>query len=98
MPRVRLLRLTGTPLRILDRAGIRKTVLPLVVLAGGTTAMGVHGSYRFNKLVSDTSLNTTGAVQLALCVLVGALAMFAAIATSKPLLRKVTTDPAQTAD
>lgn len=92
-----LLRLAGTPLKVLDRARIGETVLPLVVLAGGTTAMGVYGSYRLNKAF-DATINTAGALQLAACVVVGALAMFAAISGSRPLLRKVTADPAQTAD
>ncbi|MER5213235.1 FtsX-like permease family protein [Streptomyces sp. NPDC002838] len=92
-----LLRLAGTPLKMLDRARIRETVLPLAVLAGGTTAMGVYGAYQFNKL-AGISMNTSGAVQLAVCVVVGALAMLAAIGCSKPLLRKVTTDAIQTAD
>ncbi|KOU60720.1 efflux ABC transporter, permease [Streptomyces sp. MMG1533] len=92
-----LLRLAGTPLRVLNRSRVRETVLPLVVLAGGTTAMGVYGSYTLNKMAGAT-INTTGALQLAACVVIGALAMFAAIAGSRPLLRKVTADPAQTAD
>lgn len=92
-----LLRLAGTPLKVLDRARVRETVLPLVVLAGGTAAMGVYGSYQVNKLAGAT-INTTGAVRLAVCVAVGALAMLAAIGASRPLLRKVTADPARTAD
>ncbi|MFF3333055.1 FtsX-like permease family protein [Streptomyces sp. NPDC002888] len=92
-----LLRLAGTPLEVLDRARLRETVLPLVALAGGTTAMGVYGSYELNKAAGAT-INTSGALQLAACVVVGALAMFAAIAGSRPLLRGVTADPAQTAD
>ncbi|WP_210569067.1 FtsX-like permease family protein [Streptomyces sp. GESEQ-4] len=92
-----LLRLAGTPLKVLDRARVRETVLPLVVLAGGTTAMGMYGSYQLNKLVGAT-INTSGLIQLIVCVAVGALAMFAAISGSRPLLRRVTADPAQTAD
>jgi hypothetical protein len=92
-----LLRLAGTPLKVLDRARLRETVLPLVVLAGGTTGMGVYGSYKLNQ-AADVGINTTGALQLAACVVLGALAMFAAISGSRPLLRKVTADPAQTAD
>ncbi|WP_327313477.1 FtsX-like permease family protein [Streptomyces sp. NBC_01235] len=92
-----LLRLAGTPFKVLNRARVRETVLPLVVLAGGTTAMGVYGSYQLNKAVGST-INTTGALQLAACMVIGALAMFAAIAASRPLLRKVTADPARTAD
>ncbi|ANS69463.1 putative permease [Streptomyces lincolnensis] len=92
-----LLRLAGTPLKVLDRARVRETVLPLVVLAGGTAAMGVYGSYQLNKLAGAT-INTTSAVRLAVCVAVGALAMLAAIGASRPLLRKVTADPARAAD
>ncbi|MCW8378899.1 FtsX-like permease family protein [Streptomyces justiciae] len=92
-----LLRLAGTPLRVLDRARVRETVLPLVVLAGGTVATGVYGSYKFNHAFG-ASLNVSGALELAVCVLVGALAMFAAISGSRPLLRKVTADPAQAPD
>jgi hypothetical protein len=92
-----LLRLAGTPLKMLDRARVRETALPLAVLAGGTTAMGVYGAYQINKLAGST-MSTSGAVQLALCVALGTLAMLAAISASRPLLRKVTAEPVQTAD
>ncbi|GGX04480.1 FtsX-like permease family protein [Streptomyces lomondensis] len=92
-----LLRLAGTPLKVLDRARVRETVLPLVVLAGGTTAMGVFGAYQLNKAAGAT-VDSSGALQLAVCVTAGALAMLAAIGASRPLLRRVTTNPAQTAD
>jgi hypothetical protein len=92
-----LLRLAGTPLKVLNGARVRETVLPLVVLAGGTTATGVYGSYQLNK-AAGASVNTAGAVELLVCVVVGALAMFAAIGGSGPLLRKVTADPARAAD
>jgi hypothetical protein len=92
-----LLRLAGTPLRMLDRARTRETALPLAVLAGGTTAMGVYGAYQLNK-AADSTMNASGALQLAACVAVGTLAMLAAIGASRPLLRKVTADPVQTAD
>ncbi|MEH0573976.1 ABC transporter permease [Streptomyces sp. B21-108] len=92
-----LLRLAGTPLKVLDRARVREAVLPLVVLAGGTTAMGVYGSYQLNKAAGAT-VNTSGALELLACVVLGALAMFAAIAGSRPLLRRVTADPAQSVD
>ncbi|MCX5359293.1 ABC transporter permease [Streptomyces sp. NBC_00124] len=92
-----LLRLAGTPLRVLDRARVRETVVPLVVLAGGTTATGMYGAARLNEAFG-TTINTAGLLQLAACTVLGALAMFAAISASRPLLRKVTADPAQTAD
>ncbi|WP_327341791.1 FtsX-like permease family protein [Streptomyces europaeiscabiei] len=92
-----LLRLAGTPLKLLDRARTRETALPLAVLAGGTTAMGVYGAYQVNK-AADSTMNTSGALQLAACVAVGTLAMLAAIGASRPLLRRVTAEPTHTAD
>ncbi|WP_232107673.1 MULTISPECIES: hypothetical protein [Streptomyces] len=82
---------------MLDRARIRETVIPLAYLAGGTTAMGAFGAMQLNK-AAGTTINTSGAVQPVICVVVGALTMLAAIAGSKPLLRKVTAGPVQTAD
>ncbi|MBK6013643.1 FtsX-like permease family protein [Streptomyces sp. MBT53] len=92
-----LLRLSGTPLKVLDRARVRETVLPLVVLAGGTTATGLYAAVQVNKAAGST-ISTSGAVQLAVCVTLGALAMLAAIGASRPLLRAVTADPARTTD
>ncbi|MFK0288598.1 FtsX-like permease family protein [Streptomyces sp. NPDC090499] len=92
-----LLRLAGTPLEVLDRARTRETVIPLAVLAGGTTAMGAFGAIQLNK-AAGTTINASGAGQLVLCVAVGALAMLAAITGSRPLLRKVTEGPARMAD
>lgn len=92
-----LLRLAGTPLKVLDGARVRETVIPLAVLAGGTTAMGAYGSYQLNKAAGAT-INPSGVIELVVCAVVGVLAMFAAISGSRPLLRKLTADPAQTAD
>ncbi|MER7561460.1 FtsX-like permease family protein [Streptomyces sp. NPDC097941] len=92
-----LLRLAGTPLKVLDRARVRETVIPLVVLAGGTTAVGVYVSYRLNQAVG-ASINMTGVLELGVCVAVGALSMFAAIGGSRPLLRRVTEDAARSTD
>ncbi|MEU1340975.1 FtsX-like permease family protein [Streptomyces sp. NPDC005827] len=89
-----LLRLSGTPLEVLDQARIRETVIPLAVLAGGTTAMGAFGATQLNK-AAGTTMNAVGALQLVICLAVGALAMLAAIAGSRPLLRKVTAGPVQ---
>ncbi|MEU0390550.1 hypothetical protein [Streptomyces chartreusis] len=61
--------------------------------AGGTTARGVFGGYQLNEAAGAT-VDGAGALQLA----VGAPAMLAAIGGSRPLLRRVTADPAQTAD
>ncbi|PPS68402.1 MULTISPECIES: hypothetical protein [Streptomyces] len=92
-----LLRLAGTPLKVLDRARVRETVIPLAVLAGGTTADGClrRHATQLGGRHDDQRLRS---VQLVACVSLGALAMFAAIAGSRPLLRKVTEGLAQTAD
>lgn len=92
-----LLRLAGTPLRVLDRARVRETVIPLVVLAGGMTASGVYGAVKLNE-AGSTTVDTAGALQLGACVLLGAAAMLAAIGASRPLLRRVTDNPAQQPD
>ncbi|GGN00790.1 ABC transporter permease [Streptomyces fuscichromogenes] len=92
-----LLRLSGTPLEVLDGARVRETVIPLAVLAGGTTAMGAFGAMQLNK-AAGTTMNVGGALELVVCVAVGALAVFAAIAGSRPLLRRVTAGPVPTAD
>ncbi|MFJ9241766.1 FtsX-like permease family protein [Streptomyces sp. NPDC101776] len=92
-----LLRLSGTPLKVLDRARVRETVLPLLVLAGGTTATGLYAAVQVDKAVGST-ISTSGAVQLAVCVSLGALALFAAIGASRPLLRAVTADPSRATD
>ncbi|GEC02923.1 hypothetical protein SSP24_05780 [Streptomyces spinoverrucosus] len=92
-----LLRLSGTPLKVLDRARVRETALPLLVLAGGTTSTGVYAAYQLNK-AAESTISTSGAIQLAACLAVGTLAMFVAIAGSRPLLRTVTGDPARSAE
>lgn len=91
------LRLAGTPLRVLDRARVRETVVPLVLLAGTMTGCGVYGAMQLNK-AGGTTINTAGALQLGVCVVLGAGAMFAAIGASRPLLRAVTVNPAQQSD
>lgn len=92
-----LLRLAGTPLKVLDRARIRETALPLVVLAGGTTATGIYGGIKVNEMF-HLEPDASGAVRLAFCVALGTATMFAALAGSRPLLRKVTAERAQEAD
>ncbi|UJV38991.1 FtsX-like permease family protein [Streptomyces sp. AMCC400023] len=92
-----LLRLAGTPLKVLDRARIRETALPLVVLAGGTTATGIYAGIKVNEAF-HLQPDSSGAVRLALCVALGTATMFAALAGSRPLLRKVTAERAQEAD
>jgi hypothetical protein len=92
-----LLRLAGTPLKVLDRARIRETALPLVVLAGGTTATGIYAGLKVNDMF-HLSPGSSGAVRLAICVGLGTVTMFAALAGSRPLLRRVTAERAQDPD
>jgi hypothetical protein len=91
------LRLTGTPLRVLNQARVRETVVPLVVLAGGVTAAGVFLATKLNKALG-AGIDSAGALQLAACTLIGAATVFAAIGVSRPLLRAVTDNPVQQPD
>ncbi|MEV0194083.1 ABC transporter permease [Kitasatospora purpeofusca] len=86
------LRLAGTPLKVLDRARLLETALPLVTLAGGTTASGVYLATKLNN-ATGTTVDTTGALQLGVCVAVGVAVMSAAIGASRRLLRTTTADP-----
>ncbi|MCF1592605.1 ABC transporter permease [Streptomyces muensis] len=92
-----LLRLAGVPLKVLDRARVRETALPLVVLAGGTTAAGTFAALEINKAFG-TSVSASGLVQLSACGVVGLATMFAALVGSRPLLRKVTEERSQDPD
>ncbi|MBZ3905722.1 FtsX-like permease family protein [Streptomyces griseiscabiei] len=92
-----LLRLAGTPLKVLDRARMRETALPLVVLAGGTTATGIYAGMKVDEMF-HLEPDASGAVRLALCVALGTVTMFVALAGSRPLLRKVTAERAQDPD
>ena len=93
----RLLRLAGTPLAVLDRARVWETALPLIVLAGGTTAAGVAAAVKVNALLGGGT-HAIASWRLAGCVLLGAAAMFGAIGASRPLLRAVTADPIRSDD
>jgi hypothetical protein len=90
------LRLTGTPLSVLNKARVRETVIPLVVLAGSVTACGVYLAMKLNQAVG--AVNSAGILQLAVCTLIGAATVFAAIGVSRPLLAAVTENPVQQPD
>ncbi|GAA2683338.1 hypothetical protein GCM10010412_069030 [Nonomuraea recticatena] len=89
-----LLRLAGTPLEVLDRARRSETLIPLVVMGGGSIAVGVFCASPFMM----TSPNVSGAIMLAVCVVVGFAGVVGAGALSRPLLRAVTDDPAPRPD
>jgi hypothetical protein len=61
------------------------------------TAAGVFLATKLNKAVG-ANLDATGALQLALCTLVGAGTVFTAIGVSRPLLEAVTDNPVQQPD
>ncbi|WP_119583474.1 FtsX-like permease family protein [Streptomyces europaeiscabiei] len=84
-----LLRLAGTPLRTLDAARRKETLLPVAVLAGGAALTGIFTASPLT-LGSGTSVDTGGMALLALCFGVGVAGLLAAGALSRPLLRSVT--------
>ncbi|WP_214368881.1 FtsX-like permease family protein [Pseudonocardia sp. H11422] len=88
---LRLLRLAGTPLRVLDKARRAETVLPLCVLVGVALALGLLCASPFTSAVnvfSPSGLAVLGGVLAA-----GVALVVAASAASRPLLRSVTTGP-----
>ncbi|MDL4817876.1 FtsX-like permease family protein [Actinomadura opuntiae] len=88
-----MLRLAGTPLRVLDRARRQETLIPLVVMGGGSLATGLFFASPF-----AIGFGASGAVTLAAFVALGFGGILGASALSRPLLRAVTTDPAPTPD
>ncbi|MBO2463288.1 ABC transporter permease [Actinomadura sp. LCR2-06] len=88
-----MLRLAGTPLKVLDRARRQETLIPLVVMGGGSLATGLFFAAPF-----AIGFGASGAVTLAAFVAVGFGGIAGASALSRPLLRSVTTDPAPTPD
>ncbi|KAB2386279.1 FtsX-like permease family protein [Actinomadura montaniterrae] len=88
-----MLRLAGTPLRVLDRARRQETLIPLVVMGGGSLATGLFFAAPF-----AVGFGASGAVTLAAFVAVGFGGIAGASALSRPLLRSVTADPAPTPD
>ena len=86
-----LLRLAGTPLRVLDRARRREVLLPLAVMGGGSLLTGMLCAVPL--LMQATRLPGLGL--LAGCVVAGTAGIVGAGALSTPLLRRVTANPAR---
>lgn len=84
-----LLRLAGTPLRVLNRARRQETMIPLVVMGGGAILTGMFPGLLFGL----TGIGMSGFVTLLICVGAGFGGVLAASALSRPVLRAVTTEP-----
>jgi hypothetical protein len=84
-----LLRLAGTPLRVLNRARRLETLIPLVVMGGGAILTGMFPSLLFGL----AGMSMSGVVTLLICVACGFGGVIAASALSRPVLRAVTTEP-----
>lgn len=85
-----LLHLAGTPLRVLDAARNRETLIPVTVLSGGAVATGLLCGGSMMVTGGDSSLDAHGAIVLAVCCAAGVGGILAAGGLSRPLLRAVT--------
>ncbi|MER7480241.1 ABC transporter permease [Streptomyces sp. NPDC126510] len=84
-----LLHLAGTPLRVLDAARSRETLIPVTVLAGGAVATGLLCGGSMTLAGGDSSFDGRGLIVLALCCAAGVGGILAAGGLSRPLLRAV---------
>jgi hypothetical protein len=85
-----LLYLAGTPLRVLDAARNRETLIPVTVLAGGAVATGLLCGGSLTLAGGDSSFDARGLIVLAACCAAGFAGILAAAGLSRPLLRTVT--------
>jgi hypothetical protein len=90
---LRLLRLAGTPLAVLDAARRAETLRPLLVLGGIALAMGLLCASPF--AAAPGVLEPAGLVVLATALAAGTALVVGASAASRPLLRAVTTGAAR---
>jgi hypothetical protein len=90
---LRLLRLAGTPLRVLDAARRAETLRPLLVVSGISLALGLLCASPF--AAATDALRPIGLLVLAATVVAGVAMVAGASAASHPLLRSVTTAPAR---
>lgn len=84
-----LLHLAGTPLRVLDAARNRETLIPVTVLAGGAVATGLLCGGSMTLAGGDSSFDLHGLIVLAACSAAGVGGILAAVGLSRPLLRSV---------
>lgn len=85
-----LLHLAGTPLRVLDAARSRETLIPVTVLAGGAVATGLVFGGSTMLTGGSSSFDTHSMIVLAVCCAAGVGGILAAGGLSRPLLRAVT--------
>ena len=84
-----LLRLTGAPLRLLRRVVALETVVPLLAVSVVSIGMGFLAAQLFLKSQLSYSLQPPG-LGYYLVVIVGLAASLAVIASTMPLLRRIT--------
>ena len=84
-----LLRLTGAPLRLLRRVVTLETVVPLLAVSVVSIGMGFLAAQLFLKSQLSYSLQPPG-LGYYLVVIVGLAASLAVIASTMPLLRRIT--------
>ncbi len=85
----RLLHLSGTPQRVLDKARRQETILPLVILGGASVLCGMALT---SPLIGVVGLDVSGVVILGVTLTVGTAAVIGAGALSRPLLRATMND------
>ncbi|MFF5372977.1 FtsX-like permease family protein [Streptomyces sp. NPDC013187] len=85
-----LLHLAGTPLRVLDTARSRETLIPVTVLAGGALAAGLLCGGSMMLAGGDSSFDARGLIVLAACCAAGVGGILAAGGLSRSLLHAVT--------
>lgn len=89
---IQQLYLAGTPLRTLYKAQTAQLLLPLAVTGGGALLVGVLCAAPYTWL-SGAPINLTGIGVLISCAAAGTLAILAATAVSRPLVRTLCTSP-----
>lgn len=83
-----LLRLAGTPLKVLNHARAIETRIPLLIMGGGAILAGVFCGLPF---AAAGVFSPTGLITLTVCTVLGFAGVMAASALSRPLLTSITT-------
>lgn len=96
----RQLAMIGVPLRVLDRARVMSTQVPLLILVIGSTLTGIVVAAPLTRLGvgGGGSLDLSGGGLLIATTAVGLLGVRLATAASRPLLARVAADPTSATD